>query len=117
MVRGVVGIAAAIALLAGACIAVLLSGPEQGSAAPSLPALLEIEQGGLRYTFHLPTGEAALFDLDSAPGASRNLAAERPGDVDRLRALLSEQHGVTDVESLRVRYRESTEALRRLGYL
>ena len=47
-----------------------------------------IREGPLKLVERLEFGEAFLFDLDADPGETRDLAAERPADVERLRQRL-----------------------------
>ena len=85
-----------------------------------MPSELRIDRGGLRFTYHVPTGHEALFDVASDPKMLKNLAAERPDDARRLRAELEEnvrsKAGVKSLEELRAAQREVIERLRRLGY-
>jgi len=116
--RAVVGIGGVLVLLVAACLVALFPGSENSAAAPQrLPALLAIEHDGLRYTYHVPTGHGALFDLSADPRALSNLAHDRPELAAQLRAMLAAEHDVEDLESLRGEYRETIEALRGLGYL
>ena len=58
-----------------------------------------------------------LYDLSSDPGESTDLASKRPGDVDRLRAVLKTALA-SEVKSTERRIRgESEEQLRSLGYV
>ena len=106
-------------LLVSACAVVLFTGSEDSAASPTrLPALLEIEHDGLRYTYHLPTGQESLFDIEADPRARRNLARDYPSVAGRLRAMLAERHGVRDVGVLRNKhYGDDIQALNGLGYL
>lgn len=45
-------------------------------------------QGGLRLEWDLVSGATELFDVEADPGEARDLAAERPEDLARLRAAL-----------------------------
>ncbi len=97
--------------------------PDTGSSDPDsrVPPVLRIEDNGLRYTFHLPSGLEGLFDLDEDPRCLKNLARERPGDAMRLREQLTrrlrDEMGVERLEDLRATFREREEQLRSLGYL
>ena len=73
-----------------------------------------LREGGLKYV-DLPLPE--LYDLSADPGETRNLAASRPNEVDRLRAALGR---VRERERAVARVAESQEAagrLRALGYV
>ena len=61
-------------------------------------------------------GAEELFDLRADPGETTNLAAERPGDVARLRAHLPDWSGVSAEAPDRVQ-EEIEEHLRSLGYV
>lgn len=91
--------------------------PETGE----IPAVLDIEDNGMRYTIHLPTGQEGLFDLGEDPRCLKNLAQKDPVTTRRLRMRLEERlrldTGVKDIEELRATYRERIEQLRALGYL
>lgn len=111
-------IAGALLVAAVVAVAIVVARREGGDdpepRAP--PSLLEIERDGLRWTYHLPSGTEALFDLATDPRCLRNLAPERGADCERLRKEAERREGGS-VESLREHYREQIERLRSLGYL
>ena len=116
------GVVGSLVLLVGAClVALFVSSPDDAKASHDVPHdvpnMVEFEQDGLRYVFHVPTGREALFDLATDPDALSNLAEKRPEDTLRLRGLLSGKYGVEDLDALRVDFQDSIDALRRLGYL
>jgi len=116
--RTLLGVVGAGVLLVAGCLVVLLAGsPDDAKASHNVPHVLEIEQDGLRYVFHVPTGGEALFHLATDPDALSNLAEKRPEDTLRLRGILAGKYGVKDLDALRGEYQESIDALRRLGYL
>ena len=80
------------------------------------PAILEIEREGLRWTYHLPSGTEALFDLAKDPRCLDNLAQERRPDCERLRREVEEREGA-EIEALREHYRAQIDRMRSLGYL
>ncbi len=72
------------------------------------PSLLGIDDGGLRFTYHVLSGDEGLFDLAADPKMLRNLVRERPDDARRLRDELTrrvkkEQPGVDSLDDLRRR--------------
>jgi arylsulfatase A-like enzyme/Flp pilus assembly protein TadD len=70
---------------------------------------------GLKYV-ELPVPE--LYDLRTDPGEKRNLAAERPAELERLRALVESLRAEDVGVGGRVREEEATlERLRALGYV
>ena len=107
-------IAAAILAVAAAAVAVVVSRRNDEHAPP--PSLLEVERDGLRWTYHLPSGTEALFDVAKDPRCLENLAPSRRADCERLRKEVEDREGKS-VERLRESYREQIERLRSLGYL
>jgi hypothetical protein len=109
-----------LAVLALVAFGVVLGFCTRREAPTEMPTELRIEKDGLRYTYHVPTGHEALFDLSADPKMLKNLAAERPDDARRLRAQLEESvrrtAGVKSLEDLRAAQREVIDRLRRLGY-
>lgn len=83
-------------------------------AAPLAPARRTIRVGELRLTLG-SDGSAVLHDLSRDPRQEQDLAAERPADVARLRALLSTPRlapvADTEIDSV------TREQLRSLGYI
>ncbi|MGE5125318.1 MAG: sulfatase-like hydrolase/transferase [Betaproteobacteria bacterium] len=73
-----------------------------------------VREGGLKYV-ELPIPE--LYDLASDPGETRNLAAARPGDLDRLRARLGRLREHERGIARTTESRETLERLRTLGYV
>ena len=79
---------------------------------------------GLKLTLPTPVGETlgarpTLFDLGADPGETRDLAAERPGDVERLRARIEAWRAAhPTVSSLKRPLDEREfEDLREMGYV
>jgi len=105
-----------VAAVVAVAVAVARRGGGDGPDPRVPPSLLEIERDGLRWTYHLPSGTEALFDLTTDPRCLRNLAPERAADADRLRKEAERREGES-VERLREHYREQIERLRSLGYL
>jgi hypothetical protein len=81
----------------------------------STPPVLHYDEGGLRYTFHVLSGDEGLFDLGADPKMLVNLVRDRPDDFrrlrDELRKRLREKFGVDSPEELR-RRPEVVERLR-----
>ena len=78
-----------------------------------------IRSRGLKLVVGRSGGEARLYDLDQDPGETRDVAAERPSEVARMRRLLGDWH-----RSLRpvagapeVLDDDAVEGLRALGYI
>jgi hypothetical protein len=83
---------------------------------PELPAVLAKDEGGLRFTYHVASGQVALYDLAKDPTMLKNLAAERPADVRRMRQEMEKAVGVKSLEEIRLRQKEMKDRLHRLGY-
>lgn len=56
-----------------------------------------ITEGNLKLIFHRRTSSASLFDLAEDPGELRDIAARRPDDVRRLRALAEDSIGDAEI--------------------
>lgn len=112
----------AVALLGAVAVAgaflALRSEPDV-AAVPNSGAALQvtIERDGLVYEFSALSGTEYLWDAAADPASRVNLVPVRAADARRLRALLSEQLGVTDLEVLHAPYRATAESLRSMGYL
>lgn len=112
-------IAVALVVLAAALGAVVLLAPPDpaGPDRDGVPSILRHDDGGLRFTYHVPTGAEGLFDLANDPKCLRNLAEERPADLARLRADVLRRIGVKDLAELRTGDdADLAERLRALGY-
>jgi hypothetical protein len=83
---------------------------------PGQPAFLHFDDGGLRYTFHVATGEEGLFEIARDPDMLVNLRTERPKDVERLREELRRRIGVETLGELRNAQRDTMDRLHALGY-
>ena len=68
------------------------------------------------FTYHTPTGTEGLFDRAADPKLVRNLAAERPADLERLRNEMLEKLDVETLEELRHPQQELIDRLHGLGY-
>lgn len=102
-----------VAAILGVCIH-----RDAGQERPAeIPPVLQHESGGLRFTYHVPTGMEGLFDLAADPRMLKNLGRERPADLQRLREELERKIGVKSLEELRGAHRDLIERLRALGYL
>jgi arylsulfatase A-like enzyme len=104
----------------------------RGEAAPSQPVFAEgfafdarlqaVIDGDWKLIRDLRTGALALYDLAADPGEQRDLAASRPEERERLRALLDAEfgggHPAQDPLALPAPLEpETRERLRALGYL
>jgi len=89
------------------------TGPEP---AAEVPAILHYDSGGLRFTYHVPTGSEGLFDLAADPKMLTNLAPARPADAARLREELRRKIGVESLDDLRRARRDLIDRLHGLGY-
>ena len=81
------------------------------------PGIVQIEEDGLRYTYHLLSGTEALFDTRSDPRSLRNLLPERSGEGRRLRRQLERELEVPTLEDLRRERQDEIDDLKSLGYL
>ena len=109
-------LAAVLLFVVGAVVTVCIhrdTGPEPTA---QMPAILNHDSGGLRFTYHVPTGAEGLFDLAADPKMLTNLAPARPADAARLREELRKRIGVESLEDLRRAQRELIERLHGLGY-
>lgn len=114
--RARVAVAAILLFLFGAVLAVCVhhdTGPEP---AAQLPAILRHDSGGLRFTYHVPTGSEGLFDIAADPKMLTNLAASRPADAARLREELRKSLGVESLADLRRAQQDLIDRLHGLGY-
>jgi arylsulfatase A-like enzyme/Flp pilus assembly protein TadD len=99
-----------------------------GGSAPDTPSYFEalsaslnqgwaplrgVIDGGLKYV-DLPLPE--LYDVTADPGETRNLAAERPADLERLRGLLSRLRTTESRVQPGTEDADARERLRALGY-
>jgi arylsulfatase A-like enzyme len=79
-----------------------------------------VHSGRLKAVFNVDRGTAKLFDLKTDPGETRDLSAERPEDVRRLReALVAWRSRVPrpEIPFDQVFSPEELERLRSVGYL
>lgn len=81
-----------------------------------MPAVLLHDSGGLRFSYHVPTGIESLFDMAADPKMLKNLGPERPADLARLREELKKKIGVESLEELRRAHKELIDRLHGLGY-
>jgi hypothetical protein len=101
------------AFAAGLCV---VSRHDVAEPPPALPTLLVKTDGNLRYTYHVPTGHEALYDVAADPKMLENLAAKRPDDLARLREEMRANIGVGTLEEIRIKQREVAARIRALGY-
>ena len=85
---------------------------------PEPPApFLTYDEGALRYTYHVISGQEGLFAVGTDPDCLANLADERPDDVRRLRKLLERKLHVVSLDDYRESQIEKIKRLHALGYL
>jgi hypothetical protein len=80
-------------------------------------SVLEFRQGGLVYTFHIPTGTEALFDLKKDPRSLNNLLPTMRKEGSAIRKLLEKKLRVDSLEDLRDENSPVLKSLRGLGYI
>lgn len=115
---------AAVALLvsAGAALASLAgAGPKPADLPTESPSgdsgVHEIDDGGYRYVYEAVFDVESLFELESDPSCTRNLASARKDELRRLRAILLRTTNSATLEDLRRPHLDTIERLRGLGYL
>ena len=77
---------------------------------------VELDLGGLRYAYYPLAKFEELYDLTTDPGCTRDLAPERPADVERMRGELEERLGLGDIHQLPGDHEKLREHLKGLGY-
>lgn len=109
-----------IAAFAGIAVLIPSADTTSGSGMPTsgsgMPTIVQMNDGDLRYTFHVVTATDALFDTKNDPKCLTNLATTRPADVIRLRGALTRKLGVTNLVELQSAHRELIDHLNELGY-
>ena len=80
-------------------------------------SVLEYRHQDLLYTFHLPTGTEALFDLTVDPDCLDNILANRQEEAARVRKELENSLRVRCLEDLRDEDSPVLRSLRGLGYI
>jgi len=81
------------------------------------PSILEHEEAGLRYTYHVLTGTESLHDVRTDPRLLLNLLSERPNEARRMRRVLEQRIGIESLDLLRRDLSDRIRALESLGYL
>ena len=121
--RGAVGTSArrrlttAVALLLALGAAAFAVAPHRTLDTRDIPARGSVEDGGLRYEFDALTGREALLDISFGPDQVRDVLADRPDDVERMRVKLARKLGVRSLDDMVDAHRAAADQLRRLGYL
>ncbi len=104
----------AFALLAGVLCP---SCSREGARLDHDTGVLEYRDGDLLYTFHIPTGTEALFDLDRDPCCLDNILPENRDLAAFARRRLERAFHVQSLEDLRDQGDPVLRSLRGLGYL
>ncbi len=81
------------------------------------PVVLDYEQDGLVYVYHVPTRTEGLFDARKDPRHLRNLLARYRAKARELRRKLTERIGVPDLRVLGTSWTPVRRRLHTLGYL
>lgn len=111
-----IALAALVLLVLGTVLGVCFHHDTAQEPPAEMPAVLQHDSGGLRFTYHVPTGIESLFDLAADPKMLKNLGPERPADLERMREEMRQKIGVESLEELRRAHRDLIERLRGLGY-
>jgi hypothetical protein len=111
-----IALAALVLVIVAAVLGVCVHRDTAHEPPAEMPAVLQHDSGGLRFTYHVPTGIEGLFDLAADPKMLKNLGPERPADLERLREEMKRKIGVESLEELRRAHRDLIERLRGLGY-
>lgn len=109
-----------LALLATAALAAA-AGLLGARAAPDPPGregdVYRMRRGDLLYRFHATFRVESLFDAAADPHETRDLAAARPADLERLRAEFLRRLRLKDLDAVPVTAEEWRKAAEGLGYL
>jgi len=99
------------------CLGTVLAHATRSVGAPGAdltpPACVVVEHDGLRYEFDALSGRRRICDPRDP---DTDLLPARPGGMERFRELIESKAGRT-LEEMQDAHRDSTAALRRLGYL
>ncbi|MHC4470656.1 MAG: hypothetical protein ACYS99_06790 [Planctomycetota bacterium] len=115
--RPLARLAVLLAVAAAAGVVIILMAPRTGHPPAPLPSVLEIQEDGLFYTYHVPTDSEALFDLHRDPQRLKNIIGSRGPDAAKLHRALERKLGIDDLRDLLDPADKTVEALRGLGYL
>ncbi len=80
-------------------------------------SVLEYRHQDLLYTFHLPTGTEALFDLNRDPACLDNVLPHRREEAAQVRQRLEKSLHVRNLEDLRDKDSPVLRSLKALGYI
>ena len=108
---------ALLAVAATAGVVTILLVPRASHPPAPQPSVLEIQEDGLLYTYHVPTNSEALFDVSRDPQCLKNLIGSRGSDAAELHRALERKLGIDDLRDLLDPADQTVEALRGLGYL
>lgn len=86
-------------------------------AAEPVPPVVTLDEGNLRFTYHVLSGTESLFDVRVDPTCLDNLAPRMPETARVLREHLERDLGVADLAVLRDPGDEHYRNLHGLGYL
>ncbi len=95
----------------------LASGDRKVASLDAGGAVLEYRQQDLLYTFHLPTGTEALFNLKTDPECLDNILRTNRKEAARVRLRLEQKLRVESLEELRDQDNPVLLSLRGLGYI
>ena len=104
------------AVFAGALTAVAVDTGAAGETAQA-PVVLRQDGEGFRYTYHVPTGAEALFEIAVDPHELHDVRRLHPDAARALRQTLERRIGVRSLGELRPSNGAAAERLHRLGYL
>jgi hypothetical protein len=117
----VVAALALIAFAAGSAAEIAIARHASADAASpggfKVDGLLTRDGNGFRYTYHVPTGAEALFEIASDPNQLRDVLRTHRDEARRLRRQLETKLNVRDLDELRADYKDTIERLHALGYL
>jgi hypothetical protein len=108
-----VAVPVCLVLLAGTALVSCGRDPVENTIA----SVLEYRQGDLLYTFHIPTGTEALFDVVKDPDCLQNILPGNREDAAAARKQLEQEIGVDSLEELRDENNPVLKSLRGLGYI
>lgn len=107
----------ALLFMALAVSTALVSCDSQTAVVDACTSVLEYRDGDLLYTYHLPTGTEALFDLSKDPDCLTNLMPKNKAQGEHVRRQLEKKLKVKSLEDLRDENNPVLQSLKGLGYI